>query len=227
MVRYNLLHSLSMTNATTRTCTRAGWLMIALEAWAFDVGQILAAYLDVVSLGAHSALQTLTGFTYMSFPLALSIAVSIRVGHLLGSGDYRQAQVAMRATVMLTTCFMVMIALTMLILRDFLGYVFSNDEAVVSTFAAIIPIAAFFQVFPSNRAGRDPCCRWETEEGETRVGLTLQPLLPASNPSHSVFNPFVKPQPFLPPPALSKTRKLNPHTLSALVAITAPPQVHP
>ena len=95
--------------------------MIALEAWAFDVGQILAAYLDVVSLGAHSALQTLTGFTYMSFPLALSIAVSIRVGHLLGSGDYRQAQVAMRATVMLTTCFMVMIALTMLILRDFLS----------------------------------------------------------------------------------------------------------
>ena len=76
MVRYNLLHSLSMTNATTRTCTRAGWLMIALEAWAFDVGQILAAYLDVVSLGAHSALQTLTGFTYMSFPLALSIAVA-------------------------------------------------------------------------------------------------------------------------------------------------------
>jgi hypothetical protein len=25
--------------------------MIALEAWAFDVGQILAAYLDSVSLG--------------------------------------------------------------------------------------------------------------------------------------------------------------------------------
>ena len=97
--------------------------MIALEAWAFDVGQLLAGYMDIVSLGdahvpapnpkaesaatdtdrcllrrlfpgAHAAMQTITGFTYMSLPLALSIAVSIRVGHLLGANDPCQAQVA-------------------------------------------------------------------------------------------------------------------------------------
>ena len=39
-------------------------------------------------------MQTMTGFTYMSLPLALSIAVSIRVGHLLGANDPCQAQVA-------------------------------------------------------------------------------------------------------------------------------------
>lgn len=124
-----------------------GWLMIALEAWAFDLGQLLAGYLDYVSLGAHSAMQTVSGFTYMSFPLALSIAVSIRVGQLLGAGDYEQAQVAARVTVILTVVFMATIAVIFVLGRNYIGFTFSSDADVVATFAAIIPIAALFQVF--------------------------------------------------------------------------------
>ena len=40
------------------------------------------------------ALLNVTGFIYMSFPLALSIAASIRVGHLLGAGEADKAVVA-------------------------------------------------------------------------------------------------------------------------------------
>ena len=151
-----------------------GWLMIALEAWAFDIGQLLAGYTDHVSLGAHASMQTVCGFTYMSFPLALSIAVSIRVGHLLGAGDHLQAQVAARVTrvdllivlgfltvscclllfqvaarvtILLTLLFMGSLAMTYLALRHHVGWVFSGDADVVRTFAAITPIAALFQVF--------------------------------------------------------------------------------
>ena len=124
-----------------------GWLMIALEAWAFDLGQLLAGYTDHVSLGAHASMQTVCGFTYMSFPLALSIAVSIRVGHLLGAGDHLQAQVAARVTILLTLLFMGTLAITYLALRHHVGWIFSGDADVVRTFAAITPIAALFQVF--------------------------------------------------------------------------------
>eukprot|EP00961_Rhodomonas_salina_P251784 3403662-Rhodomonas_salina.1 len=49
--------------------------MLALELWAFELCAILAAYIGTVTFDAHSAVRSVSGLTYVSFPLALSIAV--------------------------------------------------------------------------------------------------------------------------------------------------------
>ena len=66
-------------------CT--GALMLGLEAWSFELSTMLASYLGTTSLDAHAIVLNIIAFTFVSCPLALSIASSIRVGHLLGSGD--------------------------------------------------------------------------------------------------------------------------------------------
>ena len=61
--------------------------MLALEAWAFEVSSLLAGLLNnLIALDAHIILLNVCGFVFLSFPFALGIAGSIRVGHLLGAG---------------------------------------------------------------------------------------------------------------------------------------------
>ena len=56
---------------------------------------------------------------------------------------------AARTTVALTVLSQLGVAALYLLCRNFVGYTFSSDPEVVATFAAVIPIAALFQVPPS------------------------------------------------------------------------------
>lgn len=124
----------------------AGGLMIALEAWAFDISNLLAVYLGSVSLDAHSALITICGYTYMSVPLALSIAVSIRVGNLLGAGQPRRARHSSLIACFLITIFMALLSGIIMLSGDFIGRIFTNDPEVVALVASLVPLYALFQV---------------------------------------------------------------------------------
>ena len=69
-----------------------GALMLALEAWAFELSTLMAAYLGTVSLDAHVSLLNIISFTFLSCPFALGIAASIRVGQLLGAAKVEAAK---------------------------------------------------------------------------------------------------------------------------------------
>ena len=56
---------------------------------------------------------------------------------------------AARTTVALTVLSQLGVAALYLLCRNFVGYTFSSDPEVVATFAAVIPIAALFQVPPT------------------------------------------------------------------------------
>ncbi|KAJ1492604.1 mate-domain-containing protein [Baffinella frigidus] len=124
----------------------AGGLMIALESWAFDISNLLAVYLGSVSLDAHSALISFSTYTYMSVPLALSIAVSIRVGNLLGAGQPVRARHSSRVACLLIALVMAVIAGLIMLAKDYIGRIFTNDPEVVALVASLVPIYALFQV---------------------------------------------------------------------------------
>eukprot|EP00966_Prymnesium_polylepis_P165543 3826772-Prymnesium_polylepis.2 len=61
----------------------------------------MASYLGTVALDSHVIMLNIITFTFLSFPFALGIAASIRVGHLLGQGDAPGARTTAKATFVL------------------------------------------------------------------------------------------------------------------------------
>lgn len=123
-----------------------GALMLALEAWSFDLSTVMAGYLGALSLDAHTILLNIVAFTFVSFPLALGIAAAIRVGHCLGAGDGPSARTTSQLTVACSLGFMTSLALIKLAFRNSLGYIFTTDAAVVAKVASLVYIAALFQI---------------------------------------------------------------------------------
>ncbi|KAG5191174.1 mate-domain-containing protein [Tribonema minus] len=124
-----------------------GALMMGLEAFSFDVTTAFAARLGAADVAAHAAALGMVGLTFHAFPLGISIAASIRVGHLLGAQEPMRARAAARLAVCAGALFMLLAGVAMVMLRHRLGRVFSSDRVVVATVASILPLAALFQVF--------------------------------------------------------------------------------
>ena len=129
-----------------------GAFMMAVEAWAFEVTTLLAGYLGTVSLDAHLTMLQLATLAFLSLPFAVAVAATIRVGNLLGAGEARGASVAGRVTFLVCFAFAGCVAAVFSTCRAYLGYVFTNDEEVISAVAAIAPIAALFQLADGGQA---------------------------------------------------------------------------
>lgn len=55
--------------------------MIALETWAFDITVIMASFLGVVAFDSHVIILNAAAFTFVTFPLAIATAATIRTGN--------------------------------------------------------------------------------------------------------------------------------------------------
>jgi MATE family multidrug resistance protein len=121
-------------------------LQLALEVWAFQLATLLAGRLGPVELAAHAAALTLCSVTFM-MPLGVSLAAVVRVGNLLGARQRREAQRASWVALAAGGSAMALCGLTFLLARWQLPRLFSGDRAVIAAAAAILPIAAAFQIF--------------------------------------------------------------------------------
>eukprot|EP00002_Diphylleia_rotans_P037123 TRINITY_DN8268_c0_g2_i1.p1 TRINITY_DN8268_c0_g2~~TRINITY_DN8268_c0_g2_i1.p1 ORF type:complete len:586 (+),score=90.00 TRINITY_DN8268_c0_g2_i1:549-2306(+) len=125
----------------------AGGAMVALEAWCFKIMIILAGLLDdTVALDAHVVVSTLTAFTFITFPFGVSIAASVRVGHLLGAGAPQRARIAANAALVLGTGSMALTGIAIYLGRYTLPRAFTDDQDVADAAAEIAPIAALYQI---------------------------------------------------------------------------------
>ena len=129
-----------------------GAFMMAVEAWAFEVTTLLAGYLGTVQLDAHLTMLQLATLAFLSLPFAVAIASTIRVGNLLGAGDALGAKDASRITFAICFAFTSICAVVFSLLRNSLGYVFTDDKEVVEAVSKIAPIAALFQLADGGQA---------------------------------------------------------------------------
>ena len=70
----------------------SGALSLSAEAWSFEVTTIMVGLLGAVALDAHIITSTISTFIFLSFPFAIGIAASIRVGQLIGDQKLKDAQ---------------------------------------------------------------------------------------------------------------------------------------
>lgn len=126
-------------------------LMMCIEWWTFEIGSFLAGLLSVVELGAQSVIYELSSAAYM-VPLGFSVAVSVRVGNALGSGDVVQAKTSCITAVLCAGVFAVVVATLLGTLKDVVGYIFTNDREIVMLVSKVMIIFAPFHLFDAAAA---------------------------------------------------------------------------
>uniref|UniRef100_A0AAV2LK94 Multidrug and toxin extrusion protein n=1 Tax=Knipowitschia caucasica TaxID=637954 RepID=A0AAV2LK94_KNICA len=100
-------------------------LMFCLEFWVFELGSFLAGMISDEELGAQGIIYNLIGINFI-IPLGLSAAASVRVGSSLGAGDVQEAKRASKVSVIAGCIMGILIGILMMLLRDYLGYIFTK-----------------------------------------------------------------------------------------------------
>lgn len=117
-----------------------------LEFGIFGLVAVMMGILGTIELAGHQVALNLSSLTFM-VPLGVSVAGSVLVGQAVGRGDPPAARRSAWLAYAMGSGFMVLSAVTMLLVPRFLAGLYTNDEAVLMMAATLIPIAGLFQVF--------------------------------------------------------------------------------
>jgi MATE family multidrug resistance protein len=120
-------------------------VQMGLEVWAFGASTLMAGWLGVTSGAAHMVALNLASLSFM-VPLGVGMAATTRVGNLLGAGEPERAQRAAWTSMAAGAGCMALSGLTFLLARTQVPHLYSSDPEVILAAAAILPIAAAFQV---------------------------------------------------------------------------------
>ena len=112
----------------------------------FSVISLLVGALGVVAIAANSVAGNLNWFTFV-FPMALGSAASIRVGNYVGAGDYAGARAVAKLAIQLALGYAVLASLILLIGRNLLPLIYTQDQAVVVLTAQVLIVVAAYQLF--------------------------------------------------------------------------------
>lgn len=130
----------------------SGALSISAEAWSFEITTILSGLLGTIELDAHVICLNMATFLFLSFPFAIGIAASIRVGQLIGEQKPADAQRSTRMSFLLTLAFQIILIAIIVPFKDSLGSLFTSDEEVANLVSEIIPIWCVFMIGDSVQA---------------------------------------------------------------------------
>ena len=121
-------------------------LQILIEGGLFGVVAVLAARLDEVSLAAHGIAINVVSTTYM-VPLGIGSAAAVRVGQAVGRKDRQGLATSGWTALLLGTLFMGAAGLALWTAPRWILRVFTADAAVIASGAALLRIAALFELF--------------------------------------------------------------------------------
>mmetsp|Transcript_17876 Transcript_17876/g.20646 ORF Transcript_17876/g.20646 Transcript_17876/m.20646 type:complete len:519 (-) Transcript_17876:709-2265(-) len=149
----------------------AGMFSIAAEAWSFEITTIMAGLLGKTQLNAHIITLNVATFVFLSFPFAIGIASSIRVGQLTGEGRSSDAKRSSFISLLLTLVIQGLLIAILIPCRHVLGNMFSIDLDVSDLVSKLIPISCYFMIGDAIQAN----------VGGTLRGLGQQKLVLALN----------------------------------------------
>ncbi len=122
----------------------SGQLM--LEIGSFGAVALLIGRFGSEALAAHQITISCAGFTFM-VPLGIAMAVTIRTGHSIGSGQPERCRPIVIGAHATTLLLMGTSALAFLLGGAWIAGLFSPDPGVIATTATLLAIAAAFQIF--------------------------------------------------------------------------------
>jgi len=118
---------------------------ITAETGLFSAVSILMGTRGTEITAAHQIAINFSATMFM-IPLAMSSATTIQVGQLLGAGKTREARLSGAVGISLCAFFMSMSALFLLVFRDAVVTLYTDDVAVKGIAISLLLMAAMFQV---------------------------------------------------------------------------------
>ena len=112
----------------------------------FTVVSFLVGSLGVTPVAAHSIAGHINWATFV-VPMSLGTAAGIRVGFCVGAGDVRLAAKVVRTAFAMSLLYALAVSGLLVLLRNRVVAIYSDDAAVTSLAAALILIVALYQVF--------------------------------------------------------------------------------
>lgn len=133
--------------AATRQFLRLGFPIgcaLLIEVSMFTLIALLLASLGDISVAAHQITMSFTGLTFM-LPLSIALAITIRVGHLVGAGETHQARLSALTGILLALGCALASCSLILVFAEAIARLYSPNPVVVALAAQLLMIAAFFQ----------------------------------------------------------------------------------
>jgi MATE family multidrug resistance protein len=126
-------------------------LQLVMEIGAFAASALLMGWLGVIEMAAHQIALTYAATTFM-IPLGISLAVAIRVGHVIGAGQPERARPIGFGAVGFGVLASAVFASVFIGFNETLVSLFTKDPETISLAAILIIIAGFFQLFDGTQA---------------------------------------------------------------------------
>ncbi|MDJ0812086.1 MAG: MATE family efflux transporter [Woeseiaceae bacterium] len=120
-------------------------ITITAEAGLFNAVSILMGTRGAATAAAHQIAINFAATMFM-IPLALSSAITVRVGHALGSGNGEAARYSGALGIFVCAAFMTASAAFLLVFRDMVVNLYTNDASVTAIAISMLLMAAIFQV---------------------------------------------------------------------------------
>jgi len=144
-------------------------ITITAEAGLFNAVSILMGTLGPEITAAHQIAINFASTMFM-VPLALNSAITVRVGHALGRGDLPYARFAGGFGIFMCALFMSCSATFMLLFRDAVVAIYTQDDTVKGIAIGLLLMAAIFQVFDGIQIGTAGALRGYKD---TRVPMAI------------------------------------------------------
>ena len=127
-------------------------ITVTAEAGLFNAVSLLMGTLGANISAAHQIAINFASTTFM-IPMAISAATTVRVGYRLGKGETDNARRSGIIGMVICTAIMVVSAVVLLVARDPIVSMYTNDPAVTSIAISLLLMAAIFQVADGLQVG--------------------------------------------------------------------------
>jgi len=144
-------------------------ITITAEAGLFNAVSVLMGTRGAAIAAAHQIAINFA-MTMFMIPLALSSGITIRVGHALGAGNSQAARFSGAFGILSCAVFMSISATAMLLFRDTVVGLYTNDPSVTSIAISLLLAAAIFQVADGVQIGSAGALRGYKD---TRVPMVI------------------------------------------------------
>jgi MATE family multidrug resistance protein len=114
------------------------------EAFLFTASFVIIGWISKEALAAHHIANQMAELTFM-LALGIGAATTIRVSNQMGKGDLQAVRMASRASIHLCLLMNTIGAAIMILGRNYLPYIFTDDPEVVPIASTLLIIAGTFQ----------------------------------------------------------------------------------
>ena len=118
---------------------------IFVELSMFSGAALIISFFGSKMLAAHAISINLAGLFFM-IPLSLGLCTAVRVGNLIGEGNFLKANYASNISIRISLFLAIFTLCLIIIFKEFLISMYSRDEAVAVIASSLLIFAAIFQI---------------------------------------------------------------------------------